>query len=78
MSFRCPKDWLNLIHGELAAIEGTSTSTISINLVNAAAAEHVAARQEHFDIVSILGTTPASHLWLPLLVLHGCDVHIED
>ena len=73
-----PADHYSLVHGELASIEGTSTRPISIDLVNASAAEDVPARQEQLDIVAIFRTTPASHLRLPLLVLHASDFHVED
>ena len=60
-----PKDLLSLIHGELAAIEGTCTLATLINLIDTFAAEHVPAREEHLHVVPILRATPASHLWLP-------------
>ena len=72
-----PKDLLSLIHGELAAIKGTRTLATLINLIDAFAAEHMSAREEHFDVVAILRATPASHLWLPKLVFHARNVQVE-
>jgi len=72
-----PKDLLCLIHGEPAAVEGTRTLATLIDLIDAFTAEHVSARKEHLNVVSILRATPASHLRLPDLILHARYVQVE-
>lgn len=62
---------LGFLVSESLSIEGAGARTGFPKLVQTGLAKHVAARQEHLHVVSIICTATAAHLRLPQLVLHA-------
>jgi len=72
-----PKDFLWLVVREALPIERTRSFPVQTQLLETRVAEHVPARQKHFDVVASICAAAARHFRLPQLVLHRSDFQVH-